>query len=65
MTTYGVRRYRTWMAGLAVAVCLALVSTGVSAKKPVRTALDRYVATPDPTYRYSVCLLYTSPSPRD
>jgi PhoPQ-activated pathogenicity-related protein len=54
MTTHGVRGYRQWMAALSVAVCLALVGTAVSAKKPVRTALDRYVATPDPAYRYSV-----------
>ena len=31
-----------------------------------KTALDRYVETPDPAFAYDTpCLLYTSPSPRD
>jgi PhoPQ-activated pathogenicity-related protein len=42
-------------AGALVALCLTLAATSASqARRPAQTALDRYVKTPDPAYRYTL-----------
>jgi PhoPQ-activated pathogenicity-related protein len=65
MTTTGSRE--RWLAGYRVSICLlALVALlpllappALDARRPRQTALDRYVKTPDPAYRYSLASTVT------